>query len=588
MKKYNLFLAVTCLLLFVFVIFILPGICSDNNISLVWDRVFGGENIDYATTLIQTSDGGYAVAGTTYSYGAGGRDFWVIKLDNEGNKVWDKTFGGNSCDCANSLIQTTDGGYAVAGETYSYGAGNADFWIIKLDSSGNKKWDKTYGGSDGDYATSLIQTTDGGYAVVGETCSFGAGGRDLWVVKLDNQGNREWDKTLGTVKYDYANALIQTTDGGYAVAGGTESYSAGSADFWVIKLDNQGNREWEKTFGGSDWDMAYSLIQTKDGGYAVAGGIFSYGEEEEDFWVIKLDINGKKVWDKTFGGSSWDIATALIQTKDGGYAVAGITESFGAGGGDFWVIKLDINGKKVWDKTFGGSNDDSAWSLIQADDGCYLVAGGASFNGTVRGDFWIIKFSEEARYGTIFITSNPPEANIYFGSEDKGSTPITLNSIISDFYFIKITKTGYENWTKKIKVFAGKTTNVSADLEPIFADIELTDIPSGARLYLDDKRIYAKSILEQVPFGKHKIKITKLFYITQTKNIDIISSEKVTISIPLVSVRPLFLFLTLAIVYCLFLLLKRKKKRLEEKEETVEVAAEKTKQLQNKLREQGE
>jgi len=333
----------------------------------------------------------------------------------------------------------------------------------------------------------------------------------------------------------------------------------------AMRLPEEPN-QWEKTFGGSDWDMAYSLIQTKDGGYAVAGGIFSYGEEEEDFWVIKLDINGKKVWDKTFGGSSWDIATALIQTKDGGYAVAGITESFGAGGGDFWVIKLDINGKKVWDKTFGGSNDDSAWSLIQADDGCYLIAGGASFNGTVRGDFWIIKFSEEAKYGNIFITSNPPEANIYFGSEDKGSTPITLNSIISDFYFIKITKTGYEDWTKKIKVIAEKTTTVSADLEPIFADIELIDIPSGAKVYLDDKRIYAKPILKQVSFGKHKIKVTKLFYITQTKDIDIISSENITISIPLISVRPLFLFFALAIVYCLFLLLKRKKKRLEEKE----------------------
>ena len=238
------------------------------------------------------------------------------------------------------------------------------------------------------------------------------------------------------------------------------------------------------------------------------------------------------------------------------------------------LIKLEKEGNKRWDRTFGESDDDSAWSLIQTDDGCYVVAGGASFNGTVRGDFWIIKFSEEARYGTIFITSNPPEANIYFGSEDKGGTPITLNSIISDFYFIKITKTGYEDWTKKIKVFAEKTTTVSADLEPIFADIKLTDIPSGAKVYLDDMRIYAKSILKQVSFGKHKIKITKLFYITQTKDIDIISSEKVTISIPLISIRPLFLLLALAITYCLFLLLKRKKKRLEEKEEIIEELSE--------------
>lgn len=574
MKKYNLTLAIIYLGFFVFTIFILPGICSDSNISLVWDSVFGGKNNDYATSLIQTTDGGYMVAGTTYSYGAGGRNFWVIKLDNKGNVVWDKTFGGNSCDCAYSLIQTADGGYAVAGKTYSYGAGGWDFWIIKLDSVGNKEWDKTYGGSDDDYLKSLIQTADGGYAVAGETLSFGAGGKDVWFIKLDSDGNKIWDKTFGGSKYDYAESLIQTMDGGYVVAGGTESYSVGKSDFWVIKLDNQGNREWDKTFGGSDWDMAYSLIQTADGGYAVAGGTFSYGEGEEDFWIVKLDNGGKKVWDKTFGGNDWDMATALIKTDDGGYAVTGITKSYGAGGKDFWVIKLDNEGNKLWDKTFGESDDDSAWSLIQTDDGCYVVAGGASFNGTVRGDFWIIKFSEEARYGTIFITSNPPEANIYFGSEDKGSTPITLNSIISDFYFIKITKTGYEDWTKKIKVFAEKTTTVSADLEPIFADIKLTDIPSGAKVYLDDMRIYAKSILKQVSFGKHKIKITKLFYITQTKDIDIISSEKVTISIPLISIRPLFLLLALAIAYCLFLLLKRKKKRLEEKEEIIEELSE--------------
>ena len=340
MKKYNLTLAIIYLGFFVFTIFISPGSCRNNNISLVWDSVFGGKNNDYVKSLIQTTDGGYMVAGTTYSYGAGGRNFWVIKLDNKGNVVWDKTFGGNSCDCAYSLIQTADGGYAVAGITYSYGAGGWDFWIIKLDSVGNKEWDKTYGGSDDDYIKSLNQTTDGGYAVAGETLSFGAGGKDVWFIKLDSDGNKIWDKTFGGSKYDYAESLIQTMDGGYVVAGGTESYSVGKSDFWVIKLDNQGNREWDKTFGGSDWDMAYSLIQTADGGYAVAGGTFSYGEGEEDFWIVKLDNGGNKVWDKTFGGNDWDMATALIKTDDGGYAVAGITKSYGAGGKDFWVIKL--------------------------------------------------------------------------------------------------------------------------------------------------------------------------------------------------------------------------------------------------------
>ena len=208
---------------------------------LTWNRTYGGSGYDIATSLIQTTDGGYAVAGITQSKGAGGEDFWVIKLDEQGNKVWDRTYGGGGNDIATSLIQTTDGGYAIAGGTNSKGAGNGDFLVIKLDEQGNKIWDRTYGGGDTDWANSLIQTTDGGYAVAGGTSSKGAGGNDFWVIKLDNQGNQVWDRTYGGSSHDRANSLIQTTDGGYAVAGGTESKGAGGNDFWVIKLDEQGN-----------------------------------------------------------------------------------------------------------------------------------------------------------------------------------------------------------------------------------------------------------------------------------------------------------------------------------------------------------
>ncbi len=336
---------------------------------LTWNKTFGGSADDRAYSLIQTTDGGYAVAGYTRSYGAGDGDFWVIKLDSRGNKVWDKTFGGIKYDEAYSLIQTTDGGYAVAGWTVSYGAGNYDFWVIKLDSRGNKVWDKTFGGITYDRAYSLIQTIDGGYAVAGFTISYGAGWGDFWVIKLDSRGNKVWDKTFGGIKYDKAYFLIQTIDGGYAVAGYTRSYGAGNHDFWVIKLDSRGNKLWNKTFGGSADDRAYSLIQTTDGGYAVAGYTESYGAGGADFWLIKLDSRGNKVWDKTFGGSDRDYALSLIQTTDGGYAVAGYTESYGAGDYDFWVIKLDSKGNEVWDKTFGGNKYDKVNSLIQTNNG---------------------------------------------------------------------------------------------------------------------------------------------------------------------------------------------------------------------------
>ena len=232
--------------------------------------------------------------------------------------TWNRSFGGSAVDRAYSLIQTTDGGYAVAGFTRSYGAGGADFWLIKLDRQGNKVWDKTFGGSAADEAYSLIQTTDGGYAVAGRTVSYGAGGGDFWLIRLDRQGNKVWDKTFGGSKYEWAYSLIQTTDGGYAVAGVTRSYGEGKEDFWVIKLDSRGNKVWDKTFGGSKNDRAYSLIQTTDGGYAVAGITYSYrGASDDDFWVIKLDSKGNEVWDKTFDGSKYDKVNSLIQTNDG-------------------------------------------------------------------------------------------------------------------------------------------------------------------------------------------------------------------------------------------------------------------------------
>ncbi len=350
---------------------------------LTWDKTYGGSEDDSAFSLIQTTDGGYAVAGYTESKGAGKYDGWIIKLDSQGNMVWDKTYGGSEDEWLHSLIQTTDGGYAGAGFTSSKGSGIADFWIIKLDSQGNMVWDRTYGGSGLARANSLIQTTDGGYAVAGED--------DAWLIKLDSQGNMVWDRNYGQGSFEWVYSLIQTTDGGYAVAGD---------DAWLIKLDSQGNIVWNRTYGGSGLDCAYSLIQTTDGGYAVAGSTSSKGSGTADLWLIKLDSQGNMVWDRTYGGNWNDWATSLIQTTDGGYAVAGYTRgsfnpSKGSGTQDLWVIKLDSQGNMVWDRTYGGSGLDCASSLIQTTDGGYAVAGFTSSKGAGKYDVWIIKLDDQ-------------------------------------------------------------------------------------------------------------------------------------------------------------------------------------------------
>jgi len=300
------------------------------------------------SSLIQTSVGGYAIAGRTYSFGAGLSDVYVVKLDAKGNLQWTKTISGESDDWGFSLIQTSDGGYAIAGETESFGAGKYDIYVVKLDAHGNLQWTKTIGGPKGDYGNSLIQTSDGGYAIAGSTESFGAGGADVYVVKLDAHGNLQWTKTIGGEKEDMGFSLVQTSDGGYAIAGYTESFSAGEADVYVVKLDAHGNLQWTKTIGGPGSEWGRSLIQTADGGYAIAGRYFLIGDHGEVYagyvYVVKLDAKGNLQWTKTIDGPNYDEGRSLIQTADGGYAIAGATSSFGAGGADVYVIKLDKNG----------------------------------------------------------------------------------------------------------------------------------------------------------------------------------------------------------------------------------------------------
>jgi hypothetical protein len=341
------------------------------------------------------------VAGHTASFGAGSDDFWVLKLDGRGNVVWQKTYGGSYADWAHAIAPTFDGGYVVAGSTWSFGAGSGDFWVLKLDGRGNVVWQKTYGGSDIDYAHAIAPTFDGGYVVAGRTASFGAADSfDAWVLKLDGQGNVVWQKTYGGSYTDDAWAIAPTFDGGYVVAGHTCSskWSSESCDAWVLKLDGSGNVVWQRTYGGTSWDYAQAIVPTFDGGYVVAGYTASFGAGADDAWVLKLDGSGNVVWQKTYGGSYADWAYAIAPTSDGGYVVAGNTVSFGAGSSDAWVLKLDGRGNVVWQKTYGGSKADSASAIAPTFDGGYVVAGSTWSFGAGSYDAWVLKLEAD---GTV-------------------------------------------------------------------------------------------------------------------------------------------------------------------------------------------
>jgi hypothetical protein len=253
--------------------------------------------------------------------------------------AWNKTFGGPGNDYGHSARETSDGGYVIAGSTDSYGSGSGDVWLIKTDSSGNATWDKTFGGPSEDHGYSVQQTSDGGYVIAGSTDSYGAGSGDVWLIKTDSSGNATWDKTFGGSGVDWGHSVRQIPDGGYIIAGYTGSYGAGG-DAWLIKTDSSGNMAWNKTFGGSGDDYGHSVQQTSDGGYVIAGSTDSYGSGNDDVWLIKADSLGNAVWDKPLGGTDSDYGWSVQQTPDGGYIIAGYTGSYGAGGYDIWLIKV--------------------------------------------------------------------------------------------------------------------------------------------------------------------------------------------------------------------------------------------------------
>jgi len=382
-------------------------LCPNKSYSFAisFAKTFGGDTTDYAYSVQQTSDGGYIVAGETRSFGAGSSDAFLLKTDASGNLQWAKTFGGGNWDYAYSVQQTSDGGYIVAGYTLSFGAGLSEVFLLKTDALGNLQWAKTFGGSSGDVAYSVQQTIDGGYIVAGYTYSFGAGLSEVFLLKTDASGNLQWAKTFGGSYYDYALSVQQTSDGGYIVAGETRSFGAGGSDVFLLKTDASGNLQWAKTFGGSYVDSAFSVQQTSDGGYIVAGGTYSFGAGSSDVFLLKTDASGNLQWAKTFGGSSNDRAYSVQQTSDGGYIVAGYTRSFGAGG-DVFLLKTDASGNLQWAKTFGGGDYDRTYSVQQTSDGGYIVAGRTSSFGAGSYDAFLLKTDANGNIGTCAIVAS--------------------------------------------------------------------------------------------------------------------------------------------------------------------------------------
>lgn len=355
----------------------------------MWTRTFNVTETDFSSCIQQTTDLGFVVTGYTEG-GVTASDIFLLKIDAVGNHIWTKIWDANSGEYGYCVQQTTDGGFIVSG---SIGGGDPDVWLIKTNSDGDTLWTKRifYSGNQAD--NHIEQTSDGGYIITTGT-NFGGYG-DVLLIKTTGSGDTLWTRTFGGSDADMGYCVKQTSDGGYIIIGLTASFGAGYSDFYLIKTDAGGNSEWEKTFGGSGSDKGYSVQQTSDGGYIVAGTTSSFGAGSDDAWLIKTDGNGDTLWTNTFGGVNLDWLFAVEQTSDSGYIVAGQTRSFSYTD-EAWLIKTDINGNILWTKLLGGDGEDLSRDVKQTVDGGYILAArSASFNVYGRSDVWLVKVAPD-------------------------------------------------------------------------------------------------------------------------------------------------------------------------------------------------
>jgi hypothetical protein len=379
---------------FILISSILIFACPPAIAQTSFQKTYGGTKADYGNAVRQTRDGGYVIAGTTFSFGAGGADVYIIKTNKFGDTSWTKTIGGANADEGNSVLQTLDGGYLIAGSTNSFGAGNKDIYLIKTDSMGTTIWSKTFGGLADDktigYEGCLIQTRDGGYLIAGNTESFGAGFSDVYLIKVNALGDSLWTKTFGGVDEDFANDVKQTIDGGFIISGSTASFSAFSFDFFLIKTDSIGTLVWAKSVNTGTSEEGLSVQQTSDGGYMVAGyitGLFS------GYFISmsRFDGNGNILWTNMFNSGDGD---CIQQTADRGFIICGeISPS------DIFLMKTDSAGTVQWSRSFGGTGLDGAFSVRQTTDKGFIISGYTISYGAGSGDVYLIKTDSAGNSG---------------------------------------------------------------------------------------------------------------------------------------------------------------------------------------------
>jgi hypothetical protein len=359
----------------------------------LWTRTYGTPSDDGAYSVHQTNDKGFIITGYTDIPGGGGYGMYLLKTDSLGDTLWSNIFGGPQGDFGRSVQQTTDGGYIIVGFTNSFGSGMRDVYLVKTDSLGNDIWERTFGGNLYDVAFCVVQTDDDGYIITGYTYSFGNGMADLYLIKTNSVGSPMWTQTYGKVYYDEGWSVCPTSDGGYIVTG-----DVGLADgsrLWVIKTDSLGDLTWMKEYQHGDDSHGISVGITTDSCYIVTGYTYNPGNSSTDIWLLKIDSLGDTIWTRMYGGNNMDRGFSVRETPDGGFVIAGITWSYGNGYQDIYIVKTDSLGDTLWTRTYGGPEYEGAYSIEVTDDGNYVVVGYTGSFGAGNNDIWLLKLAPD-------------------------------------------------------------------------------------------------------------------------------------------------------------------------------------------------
>ncbi|MCF7811703.1 carboxypeptidase regulatory-like domain-containing protein, partial [bacterium] len=438
-----------CLLMCANVIFAQP--------EVIWSEAYGGGGGDQGLAIIQTSNGQIAVSGNEGSFGDGGTDGWLMILDLDGEEVWSAYGGGRGYDRFYGIIEI-DGGFVVSGYEGSFGAGNYDFWLSKFTEEGEAVWENAFGGREHERANKVIQTENGGFVFTGKTESFGDGNGDGWVVATDSEGNEAWTQTYGGNGVDGLSSICHADEGNIMLAGVTDSEGEGGNDFYIVKINGDGDVIWSHTFGGDGDEQCQSIKRTNDDCYILAGITTSFAENGTDYWLVKINEDGEEIWSANFDNGANDLCRSVIQTFDGGYLLAGHNNLYDNANCDGWLVRTDDEGELLWSQTYdAGDQADVFVDVVQLDDGGYAVTGWSSSFGLGGLDFWVTRFGPEPAgvlYGVVTdaATEEPVE----------GATIITTNGLSAEtdedgFYWIEPAWAGDFSMTASIPGYNDST-----------------------------------------------------------------------------------------------------------------------------------